>query len=128
MPNLVALIVEDDVVLASAYRLGLSNAGFEVHVAHSMAELAEWHTQHTADLIVLDMNLPDGSGLDFLPYLRQTSSASARMIAITGQARFVEPYRDEFDLVLLKPVSIRQLQELATRLCQSIIESEPIPD
>lgn len=128
MPNLVALIVEDDVVLASAYRLGLSNVGLEVHVAHSMAELEEWHTQHAADLIVLDMNLPDGSGLDFVPYLRQTLSASARIIAITGQARFVEPYRDEFDLVLLKPVSIRQLQELSMRLCQSIIESGPIPD
>jgi DNA-binding response OmpR family regulator len=117
MPNSIAIIVEDDVILAGAYRLSLFNAGFEVHLAYSMTQFMAWLTQHTPELIVLDLNLPDGLGLDYVPHLRRTLPATTRLIALTGNTRLVEAYGDEFDLVLLKPVSMRQLQELSMRLC-----------
>lgn len=129
MPNPIILIVEDDIALASAYRLSLQNAGYEAHTLYSAQGLLEWLEWHSADLILLDLNLPDGWGVDLLPSLRAALPATARIIAITGNARSVESREDEFDLVLLKPISLRQLLELVNRLCERpLTESELGPD
>jgi len=118
MSNSVIVIVEDDIALASAYRLSLQNAGYEAHALYSAQALLEWLEQFSADVILLDMNLPDGQGLDLFAYLRSSLPATARIIAITGNPRSVETHEEEFDLVLLKPVSLRQLLELVNRLCE----------
>lgn len=88
-----ALVVEDEAVVAEAnamylQRLGLSVAG----VARSGREALRLLAGHPEiDLVVLDMNLPDGHGLDLLRRIR-AAGHRADVIAVTA-ARDVEVVR-----------------------------------
>lgn len=68
------LIIEDDRALSSGIVLALKDSGFTFVQARDLRS-AQSETENTAfDLIILDINLPDGSGLDFLKALRRTSA------------------------------------------------------
>jgi DNA-binding response OmpR family regulator len=60
------LLVEDHPALAEAIAGGLTRAGCAVDVAGSMAEAREAIDLAPYDLTILDLGLPDGSGLDLL--------------------------------------------------------------
>jgi len=64
------LLVEDDADTADAMQLLLSDSGFEVHVARTVAEAEEAFRLHPTDVLVSDVGLPDGSGLEVLSRLR----------------------------------------------------------
>ena len=64
------LLVEDDADTADAMQLLLSDSGFEVHVARTVAEAEEAFRLHPTDVLVSDVGLPDGSGLEVLGRLR----------------------------------------------------------
>src|SRR5687768_8575379 len=63
------LVVEDTKDLAFGLRINLEGEGFCVIVAESMRE-AKVALGQLPDLIVLDLMLPDGNGLDFLKEIR----------------------------------------------------------
>lgn len=65
------LIVEDDKPLNDGIALSLSDA--KIWQAYSIKE-ARALLLEGADLVILDINLPDGSGLDFCREIRMTSS------------------------------------------------------
>ncbi len=67
------LIVEDDPHLGPLLRDYLS-ADYQVFHAATLAEAQNWLGTHSAQLILLDLNLPDGNGLDLVQSLRQYSS------------------------------------------------------
>jgi two-component system response regulator AtoC len=64
------LLVEDEEVFARAVCTRLGRAGFSCRMAHTLAQAREQIAHRRPDLILLDMRLPDGSGLDFLTRLR----------------------------------------------------------
>jgi DNA-binding response OmpR family regulator len=77
------LFIEDDDAIRLALRLALEDEGYEVREAASGAEgLAEFE-QHEADLVLLDLRLPDMSGFDVCRSLRATSIVP--IIIITAQ-------------------------------------------
>jgi DNA-binding response OmpR family regulator len=57
------LIVEDDPAIRSAAGISLRKIGHEVRGVGSLKE-AEAELAHPTDLLILDLNLPDGNGLD----------------------------------------------------------------
>ena len=63
-------IIEDDKALNSGIVLALKNTDFSFTQNYS---LGEFRTDIPTDLIILDVNLPDGSGFDFLRDFRKTS-------------------------------------------------------
>ncbi|WP_114228603.1 MULTISPECIES: response regulator [Sphingomonas] len=69
------LVVEDDEVLREALETGLMLAGFTVDpvgtIADARAAVVDW----TYDAVVLDLTLPDGSGLDLLADWRKSDLA-----------------------------------------------------
>ena len=65
------LIVEDDRRLNDGIRLALRNE-FSCSQAFSLEEAGKMLGNGSFDLILLDVNLPDGSGLDLLAELRRT--------------------------------------------------------
>lgn len=62
------LVVEDDPVVARVLEIALRQAGYEVRLAQSFAE-GERALEATVDAMILDINLPGGSGLDLLRQL-----------------------------------------------------------
>ena len=72
MSDLRVLVVEDEEVAGEAHRAHVeSTAGFTC-IAVAGTGRAAWDAlaRHEVDLVLLDMNLPDGHGLDFLHQLR----------------------------------------------------------
>lgn len=67
------LIVEDDEGLNQGIALALREEGLSFHQACTLAQARQiWQTEEI-DLVILDVNLPDGSGYDLLSEIRQGS-------------------------------------------------------
>ena len=62
-----ALIVEDSPTLCSIYEAYLAGLGPSISVAETFAGAESLIESNTPDLILLDIELPDGNGLDLLP-------------------------------------------------------------
>ncbi len=67
------LLIEDDAALRSGIALALRDRG-RVHLCAGLGEARQALEQLTPDLLLLDIGLPDGSGLDFCRMFRQESS------------------------------------------------------
>lgn len=65
------LVVEDDRLLNDTLCYNLSEAGYTVDSAITKAEAARLSEGQDYDLIVLDVNLPDGSGFDFCKQIKE---------------------------------------------------------
>ena len=67
------LLVEDDKDLSFITKRLLESRGYEVMTAAAIAEAQELLRQHSYDLILLDLMLPDGEGTQLCEEIRQTS-------------------------------------------------------
>ncbi len=56
------LLVEDEEGLVSALRIGLRREGYAVDVSTTCADARVKLAVHAYDLVILDVNLPDGDG------------------------------------------------------------------
>lgn len=64
------LIVEDEVIFAKAVHKHLIRAGYKCNIAFNLASAEQALKDKTPDLILLDMRLPDGSGLNLINVLK----------------------------------------------------------
>lgn len=78
------LVVEDDEVLSDGLKVGLKMLGFAVDVVGCVADALEAVAVNRFDAIVLDLMLPDGSGLDMLARLR-TSGERTPVLLLTAR-------------------------------------------
>lgn len=79
------LVVEDDYVLQISIATMLSHKGYTVYSAHNLAEARLQMVQHAPPLVLLDLGLPDGSGLSMLSEVRQLEAQSL-VIVTTGDS------------------------------------------
>jgi DNA-binding response OmpR family regulator len=106
------LIVEDSALVTDAFGILFRAAGYDVDVASTVGEAIERGTAKEADLMLLDLTLPDGSGLDALRALRESGHAPGATLAMTGHD---DPQTREMCLeagcaeVLLKPLPIGEI-------------------
>lgn len=68
------LVVEDDRLLNTTLCYNLSTAGYDVDAALSKSIAERLCGKQSYDLIVLDVNLPDGNGFDFCRELKERNS------------------------------------------------------
>ena len=106
------LIVEDSPLVTDAFRVLFADAGYEVDTAATVAEVIERGTAERVDLMLLDISLPDGSGLEILNALRARNSLPRATLAMTGH-NDPTSRRSCLDAgcadVLVKPVPIGEL-------------------
>lgn len=113
------LVVEDSELVTSAFRILLEDAGYRVTVAGSIAQMRSAAADGGIDLMLLDLTLPDGSGLDAVNDLRAAGSAPGIILAMTGdshpetRARCIQAGCAD---VLIKPVSIKELRRTIASL------------
>ena len=74
------LLVEDESVFAKAVKKHLERAKYKVDLAGDLAEAREHYKNNSPDLVLLDMRLPDGSGLDLLSEIKPAVSNSSVLV------------------------------------------------
>ncbi|MCX4993625.1 response regulator transcription factor [Streptomyces sp. NBC_00568] len=104
------LVVEDDVKQAEVIRLSLTSEGHIVSVAHDGPTALERARQWPADLIVLDVMLPDIDGLEVCRIVRAECDALVLMLtARTAEADILAGLDIGADDYMTKPYSPREL-------------------
>jgi two-component system, OmpR family, KDP operon response regulator KdpE len=104
------LIVEDEAEIRRFVRLALESEGHEVHEAEGVERgLIEAGTRRP-DLVVLDLGLPDGDGVDFVRELRSWSAAPVIVLsARTAEADKIAALDAGADDYLIKPFGVGEL-------------------
>jgi len=109
------LLVEDDAVLHGVIRSSLQDSGNRVDSARTLDEAGHLWSVQSYDAVVLDLNLPDGSGLTALRAARARGDRAA-VLVLTARNRIEERIAGldaGADDYLGKPF---ELSELAARL------------
>jgi len=105
------LIVEDAIELARALADGLRAQGLAVDIAACAAEAQDKTTLVEYDLIILDLNLPDGDGVELCRVLRSGGSGAA-ILMLTARSRISDRVRgldSGADDYLVKPFAFEEL-------------------
>lgn len=114
------LVIEDEPLLASNIQEKLQASGHEAYVAHSCRDALAAAERLCPDVIVLDLRLPDGDGLDILPKLK-ADSAATNVIVVTahGNERIaVDAMKAGAFEYLTKPVRLDELALVVARAAE----------
>lgn len=107
------LIVEDDADAGDMLALGLGRRGAAVRLAQSGGEAMRELATAAPDLVICDLGLPDGSGLDWLAQFRSVPGAGAvPALALSGHARPIDRERSlaaGFEKHLTKPAQLADI-------------------
>jgi DNA-binding NtrC family response regulator len=105
------LLTEDDEALAAGTTRALGDHGFDVVVAHTLADARRFLAAGAFDALITDIGLPDGDALDVLPDLRG-KNLDLPVVMITGTpsvASATQALRGRVSEYLCKPVSGREI-------------------
>jgi DNA-binding response OmpR family regulator len=105
------LVVEDNVDVGDAFRVLFESTGHRVSVARTVADALAAVRSGSVDLMLLDLTLPDGSGLEILEELGDAGRPRVT-VALTGRdepAVVDRCYSLGCAAVLVKPVPAREL-------------------
>jgi PAS domain S-box-containing protein len=111
------LIVEDHVDTARALVRLLENRGYQPVSVHNVKAGLEAVGRNEFDLILCDLGLPDGTGIDFIRKVRERHQTPA--IALTGFGMQQDVERAEqagFNAHLTKPVNLQKLEATILKL------------
>ena len=104
------LLVEDERAITEPLAEALEREGFTASVAGTAAEAMEKAGAQPPDLVLLDIGLPDGSGLDVCRELRQDSRVPIIMLTARGsEADRVAGLELGADDYIVKPFSAREV-------------------
>lgn len=106
------LIVEDNELVTGALRILFEETGRRVTVAHSVAAAVRAGQSDPPDLLLLDLTLPDGDGLEVALSLASHGVHPRATVAITGRDDTASRERCSkagCTEVLVKPVAAREL-------------------
>ena len=106
------LIVDDEPDLRTLYELTLLREGYELETAGTVTEALARLQQRSYSAVIIDMRLPDGTGLDLLRWLESERRAEkALVITAYGSAdNAVEALKAGAYDYLTKPVDLRQFR------------------
>ncbi len=106
------LVVDDSKSSRYLYKTVFSNIGcFNLNLCGNVKEGLLIVEKKTPDLVILDMDLPDGSGIDILKYIRENNINSKVIIisAIKSSDMIIKSAKLGIDSYLIKPVDINML-------------------
>jgi two-component system response regulator AtoC len=115
MPH--ALVVDDDADAAASLRMLIAGEDFTVAVAHSLRDARRQISLQQPDILLLDLRLPDGNGMELLadPQLM----ANSEVVLCTGHASLetsIEALRLGAADYLVKPINLKHLQGVLSRI------------
>lgn len=111
------LLVEDHKDTLRSLKFLLTRLGHQVLTAENMTDALRVADTEQFDLLLSDIGLPDGSGLELIRQIRQRHEVSA--IAVSGYGMDEDIQRSQeagFFEHLTKPISLDRLQEVIDRI------------
>lgn len=110
------LLVEDEPDAALTLRAMIDGGRFTVAVAHTLRDARRQIALQQPDIVLLDLQLPDGNGMDL--FTDAQFAASCEVVLITGHASLdtsIQALRLGAADYLVKPINLRQLQGVLSR-------------
>ncbi len=121
-----ALIVEDDLDSARMMAALVASEGYSAATAPSLRDARRQMALQQPDLVLLDLQLPDGNGMALLD--EQELLGNSEVVLMTGHASLetsIQALRYGAADYLVKPVSARQLQGILSRVMKpSVLQAE----
>lgn len=123
------LIVEDAADVAEAIAASLTRAGFVCDIAGDIAHASAFIKAQTFDVLVLDINLPDGDGRGFLRSLRRGGNHTPVLMLtarfdVSSRVGALDEGADDY---LVKPFDLRELEarlRVLTRRNRGLADSQ----
>ena len=119
------LVVEDDETSLRVMSLLLRKRGYEVNTAGTLSEAKDALTLHRFDIVISDLSLPDGSGLDLLHDLKAQHQLRGIALSGFGMDSDIQSSLDAgFSLHLTKPIDIESLDSAIRSLCSPASDTD----
>lgn len=123
------LIIEDDKSLAQGIKLALQNNELEINEVHNLKAAENEFENGKYELLILDVNLPDGNGINFLKKIREKSNVSVILLTVNDmEIDIVTGLESGADDYITKPFSLAVLRaRVNTQLRKNkVLEEERI--
>jgi two-component system copper resistance phosphate regulon response regulator CusR len=120
------LVVEDELKVATFIKKGLQTQSFEATIASDGEEAISLLSEQNFDLIILDLNLPDMSGLDVCKHIRESNTRVPILMltALGTMADKLSGFEVGTDDYMVKPFDF---MELLVRVKALLKRTEEIP-
>ena len=120
------LVLEDEPDLQEAIVTYLNMEGFVADSVGSLAAANQWMNTHAFDVLILDLGLPDGSGLE---WLRQHPGLAHKGVIIASAQGLamdrIAGSKAGADVYLVKPIALEELASVVGNLGRRLLTSEP---
>jgi DNA-binding response OmpR family regulator len=105
------LVVEDDEKLSRSIVRFLSRHGFGVHLVQTKADALELLEDGSPKAVILDVHLPDGSGLEVLEHMRRKGTVIPVVVMTADDSLSVRQWAERLGVVafLIKPAQPLEL-------------------
>lgn len=120
------LIIEDDRTLLAGLCRALKGEETETVSAENLHTAKEYLTNEEVSLVILDVNLPDGNGFDFLPYIKNKYGIPVIMLTVNDlETDIVAGLEAGADDYITKPFSLAVLRaRVNTQLRKPVFKTE----
>jgi PAS domain S-box-containing protein len=126
-PRPFAMIVEDDPHLIKIYEAALKDSGFDTDVDMEGNLVMSKLSARTPSLIILDLHMPFAAGTDILHQIRADQRwVNTPIIVTTADIYLAKSLQGQVDEILVKPVSVARLREVAIRLSPGIVNKTKV--
>lgn len=115
-------LLEDDKILSKGISIALEKDGHHVTTAYGYVEALQKYTLKKCDLFLLDINLPDGNGMNFCQKIRQTSQLPVLFLTANDtEEDMLNGYDVGCDDYISKPFSIDVLRRKVSAILKRTI-------
>lgn len=118
------LVVDDEVDLRDIVASELEFMGGKVYQAENISVAKDFLAKHQFDLIVSDIRMPGGTGIDLLDHVKASNSHIPPIILITGFADITpkEAFNKGAEALMNKPFKLDDLIQVAARYTGSMVD------
>ncbi len=122
------LAIDDQPLILKSITHKLGKAGFDVHTAESGAEGLKKYDEEHPDLIIVDLNMPNMNGFEFIEEVRNVRNDSVPIIVMSGEeeeTKIVDAFNMGVDDYIQKPVGINELVVRVKRILRMPMDKMP---
>ncbi len=119
------LLLEDEENLNKGISFKLGKEGYQVFQAYTIADAKSIFDSEKIDLVICDITLPDGNGLEFGEYIRSKSNVILiYLTAMDQEIDIVNGYDTGADDYITKPFSVNILTSKVNAFMRRLVDSD----